>query len=278
MTMGMRIILLLRIMAVQTVTMPMVHKAVTGARLMTATIPGTRRHRIVTAIDPQKNPQHRPVKIASLKVGAAVHISAADFLPSKRDYKSLVEAAEHCKGCNLYKYATQTVFGEGQVAAMSVILVGEQPGHEEDIKGHPFVGPAGRLLDQAMTEAGLPESEVYVTNAVKHFRFDRRGNRRIHKQPTIRQIKACKPWLEAEIDLLKPAAIVCLGATAAKSLLGAQFSLTRQRGEWQSAEGNSRILATYHPSAALRAPDAALRKRIYSYIVEDLTKAAALLS
>lgn len=202
--------------------------------------------------------------------------SAADFFPPDMDYASLSAASKGCQGCDLYLNATQTVFGEGAGAA-SIVLVGEQPGNEEDIAGHPFVGPAGRLLDKALEEAGIPRDEVYVTNAVKHFKFEERGKRRIHKQPSARQIKACQPWLEAEIALVKPAAILCLGATAAKSLLGSGFALTKHRGEWQPGPGNSRVLATYHPSAALRAPDHDKREEVYRAIVEDLKRAAALL-
>ncbi|HTK83998.1 MAG TPA: UdgX family uracil-DNA binding protein [Patescibacteria group bacterium] len=202
--------------------------------------------------------------------------SAANFLPSKITYEALVKASEGCKGCELYKFATQTVFGEGATDA-SLILVGEQPGNEEDLAGHPFVGPAGKLLDKALAEAGIPRDEVYVTNAVKHFKFEERGKRRLHKQPSARNIKACRPWLEAEIELIKPEAVICLGSTAAKSLLGPSFALTKHLGEWQTGPGNIKILATYHPSAALRAPDHDQREALYKAIVSDLKKAAKLL-
>ncbi len=203
-------------------------------------------------------------------------ISAANFLPSKITYESLVKASEGCKGCELYKFATQTVFGEG-VPDASLILVGEQPGNEEDIAGHPFVGPAGKLLDKALAEVGIPRDEVYVTNAVKHFKFEERGKRRLHKQPSARNIKACRPWLEAEIELIQPEAIICMGSTAAKSLLGSSFALTKHLGEWQIGPGNIKILATYHPSAALRALDHDQRETLYKAIVSDLKKAAKLL-
>ena len=199
--------------------------------------------------------------------------SAADFLPKKITYNTLYKASKGCQGCDLYLPARQTVFGEGAIKG-SLMLVGEQPGNEEDLEGHPFIGPAGKLLNKALEDAGIPRGKVYVTNAVKHFRFEERGQKRLHKSPSARQIKACRPWLDAEISLMQPAAILCLGATAAKSLLGANFSLTRQRGQWQPGPGDSRILATYHPSAALRAPDHDKREAFYKAIVQDLKQAA----
>jgi uracil-DNA glycosylase len=202
--------------------------------------------------------------------------SAADFLPARLTYPALRKAAGGCRGCDLYLHATQTVFGEGRVKA-SLILVGEQPGNDEDLAGHPFVGPSGKLLNKALDEAGIARGDVYVTNAVKHFRFEERGKRRMHKQPSARQIKACRPWLEAEITVIKPRAVLCLGATAAKSLLGPDFSLMKHRGEWQTGPENVRVLATLHPSAALRAPDHAKRQEIYAGLVADLKKAASIL-
>ncbi len=198
--------------------------------------------------------------------------SAADFLPSYLSYNTLQQAAAKCQGCELYLNATQIVFGEGKTKA-ALMLVGEQPGNDEDLAGHPFVGAAGKLLQKAFQESGILREDIYITNAVKHFRFEERGKRRLNKQPSLHHIKACKPWLEAEIAVVKPSVILCLGAVAAKALLGSAFSLTRQRGEWQPGPGDCRILATYHPSAALRAPDSARRAEVYSAIVEDLRKA-----
>jgi DNA polymerase len=187
--------------------------------------------------------------------------------------KSLREAAAHCKGCELYKNATQTVFGEGPRRA-SIVLVGEVPGDEEDQQGHPFVGPAGRLLDDGLEAAGLARHDVYVTNAVKHFRWEPRGKRRLHKKPTARQIEACRPWLNAEILVVKPQVIVCLGATAAQAMLGPSFRITKQRGKFFQGEEAAWITATYHPSAILRAPDREDREQKRSDFVDDLRRAA----
>src|ERR687895_2815005 len=154
--------------------------------------------------------------------------SAADFIPDNPTLPRLREAAAGCRGCDLWVNATQTVFGEGPRSA-DVMLVGEQPGDQEDRQGHPFVGPAGKLLDEALVEAGIDRTDVYITNVVKHFKWVARGKRRIHKKPNLPEIRACKPWLEAEIDVVRPKAIVCLGATAAQALLGPQFRVTRQR-------------------------------------------------
>ncbi|MFO0788634.1 MAG: UdgX family uracil-DNA binding protein [Pirellulales bacterium] len=199
--------------------------------------------------------------------------SAEPFLPSRLNLKSLREAAAHCEGCDLYKNATQTVFGEGARRA-SLILVGEVPGDEEDKRGHPFVGPAGRLLDESLEAAGIDRSQVYVTNAVKHFRWEPRGKRRLHKKPSQRQIDACRPWLMAEILVVKPQMIVCLGATAAQSVLGREFRLTQQRGKFFPSDHAAWITATYHPSAILRAPDKADRDQKRGEFVHDLQLAA----
>jgi uracil-DNA glycosylase len=201
--------------------------------------------------------------------------SAADHLPKKRSYPSLCKAAEGCRGCDLYKLGTQTVFGQGPLTA-SLMLVGEQPGDEEDRQGLPFVGPAGKLLDRALAEAGVPKEKVYVTNAVKHFKFTVRGKKRMHQPPSAREITACRPWLLAEIELIRPGAVLCLGATAAKSLLGGKFSLTKHRGEWQRGPEDAKVLATFHPSAALRAPDHDQRAALYKAIVEDLRLATSI--
>jgi uracil-DNA glycosylase len=187
--------------------------------------------------------------------------------------KALRDAAEHCRGCELYKNATQTVFGEGPRRA-SMMLLGEVPGDEEDKLGRPFIGPAGRLLDDALQEAGLARDDVYVTNAVKHFRWEPRGKRRLHKKPTTRQIEACKPWLMAEILVVEPEVIVCLGATAAQSMLGREFRITRHRGKFFKSEDAAWLVATYHPSAILRAPDKADRDQKCADFTEDLLHAA----
>jgi DNA polymerase len=190
--------------------------------------------------------------------------------------KSLRRAAADCKGCDLYKHATQTVFGEGARRA-TLMLVGEVPGDEEDKAGHPFVGPAGRLLDAALDEAEVDRNSVFVTNAVKHFRWEPQGKRRLHKKPTRGQIEACKPWLHAEILVVQPPVIVCLGATAAQSLLGHQFRITRQRGKFfdpsPGANGAAAIMATHHPSSILRAPDKVDRDRKREELVDDLRRA-----
>jgi len=202
--------------------------------------------------------------------------SAADFLPPKRTLKSLREAAARCRGCDLYKHATQTVFGEGKARA-SVLLVGEQPGDREDVEGHPFVGPAGKLLHRAMDEAGLDPKDAYVTNAVKHFKYVERGKRRIHATPKVTEIRACAPWLTEEIRVVRPSVVVALGAIAAKRLLGAGFKLTQHRGEVQESAGE-RVLATVHPAAILRARDDETRHTEYARFVDDLRIAAALVA
>ena len=196
-------------------------------------------------------------------------MSAEDYLPSRRNLSALRAAARRCRGCDLYRDATQTVFGSGLRRA-KVMLVGEIPGDEEDRQGEPFVGPAGRLLDEALEEAGIRRDEAYVTNAVKHFRWEPRGKRRLHKKPGARHVEACKPWLAAEILVIEPEVIVCLGATAAQSLLGRDFRVSKQRGSFQRNGNGTPILATYHPSAILRAPDKADRQRKRDEFVADL--------
>jgi uracil-DNA glycosylase family protein len=177
--------------------------------------------------------------------------SARDFLPEKRTPESLREAATSCKGCGLYKNATQTVFGEGPSHA-DVVFVGEQPGDQEDRQGLPFVGPAGRMLDKALSEAGIPRTQVYVTNAVKHFKWIWRGKRRLHQKPSMREVTACKPWLEAEIEALRPRIVVCLGATAAQSYFGRAVPITKERGKFISDETGPLVFVTIHPSAIYR--------------------------
>jgi uracil-DNA glycosylase len=186
-------------------------------------------------------------------------------------------AAENCQACDLYAHAMQTVFGEGAPKA-SLMLVGEQPGDAEDIAGHPFVGPAGKLLDRALEEAGIDRSTVYVTNVVKHFKWEPRGKRRIHKRPNTGEIAACRPWLDTEIQLVKPRAIVCLGATAAQALLGRQFKVTAQRGIPIPSPLAPLVMATVHPSSLLRAPDDETRRRETQRFIGDLRKVARALS
>ena len=182
--------------------------------------------------------------------------TAAPWVPAQHDLMQLREAAPSCRGCDLYQHATQVVFGEGPPDS-KVVMVGEQPGDEEDVKGHPFVGPAGRLLNKAMHEAELDREKIYVTNAVKHFKFKiERGKRRIHAKPTGIEISACKPWLEAELDAIHPELVVCLGATAAQALMGRDFRITADRGKFYPHLWAKELVATVHPSAVLRAlPD-----------------------
>jgi uracil-DNA glycosylase family protein len=200
--------------------------------------------------------------------------------PGTRNGVTLAELAQEaagCTACDLYRNATQTVFGEGGEKA-ELMLVGEQPGDREDIEGEPFVGPAGRLLDDALVAAGIDRADVYVTNAVKHFKWQPRGKRRIHQKPNATEVAACKRWLEAEIDTVRPELIVCLGATAAQALLGSSFRVTKQRGEVIESLDGRRITATVHPSSILRAPDEEARHREYELFVRDLKTAAAVLS
>jgi DNA polymerase len=202
--------------------------------------------------------------------------SAEPFLPDRLSLPALRAAAQGCKGCHLFAGATQAVFGEGSPDA-EAMLVGEQPGDKEDLEGRPFVGPAGRELDQGLEAAGIERKKVYVTNAVKHFKFEQRGKRRIHQKPNAAELAACRPWLDAEIELLKPRVIVCLGATAAQSLLGRSFRVTKQRGEPIAASPLADwIVATIHPSAILRAPDD-VRQAEREAFARDLKVAASLL-
>ncbi|TMQ22727.1 MAG: UdgX family uracil-DNA binding protein [Candidatus Rokuibacteriota bacterium] len=202
--------------------------------------------------------------------------SAADFLPARKTLPALRAAAAGCRGCDLYRRGTQTVFGEGSPRPR-VMMIGEQPGHEEDLAGHPFVGPAGRLLDRALAAASIAREDVYVTNVVKHFKWEPRGKRRIHAKPNQMEIAACLPWLEAELEVVEPDAVVCLGATAAQALLGPRFRVTKQRGQWVRAPLAERVLATVHPSAILRAPDDEARHREFDRFVADLVRVRAVL-
>jgi uracil-DNA glycosylase family protein len=178
-------------------------------------------------------------------------------------------AAAGCQACDLWKLGTRTVFGEGAERA-ELMLVGEQPGDREDLAGRPFVGPAGRVLDEALEQAGIDRSGVYVTNAVKHFKWEARGKRRLHKRPDAGEVSACRPWLDKEIELVAPRMVVCLGATAAQALLGRSFRVTRQRGELFPQPAGHVVTATVHPSSILRAPDAAAREAEMAGFVEDL--------
>ena len=181
-------------------------------------------------------------------------------------------AARECTACHLYKHATQTVFGQGP-RQTPIMLVGEQPGDYEDVAGKPFVGPAGKIMDRALEEAGIDRKKVYVTNAVKHFKWEPRGKRRIHKKPNSREIAACRPWLEAELRLVKPKLLVCLGATAAQAIFGPTFRVTRERGKVLSSKLAPRVMATVHPSSLLRQPDEESREREYARFVVDLRAA-----
>jgi DNA polymerase len=202
--------------------------------------------------------------------------SAADYLPDRLSLGSLREAAAGCRGCDLWVNATQTVFGEGPRAA-EVMLVGEQPGDSEDRKGRPFVGPAGRVLDEGLELAGIDRSKTYVTNAVKHFKWQAKGKRRIHQKPSWSELAACRPWLDAEIEVLKPTVVVCLGSTAAQALLGRQFRVTRERGQLIDSDLAEHVLATVHPSSILRQPDDESRQAEMDAFVRDLKAVAAVL-
>jgi uracil-DNA glycosylase len=204
---------------------------------------------------------------------AGLRDTAAPLIPPRPSISKLQEAARGCQACPLWKTGTQTVFGEGSRHA-KVVFIGEQPGNDEDIAGKPFVGPAGKLLDKALVEAGINRDEVYVTNTVKHFKWEPQGKRRIHKKPNAREIAACRPWLDAELDLLKPEVVVCLGATAAQALLGRNFKVTQRRGEVIETEFAKRVVATVHPSSILRAPDEDARHAAYQSFVADLKKIA----
>ena len=204
----------------------------------------------------------------------AVGGGAAAFVPAGADLAGLTAAAKRCQGCPLFRDATQTVFGRGPVNAR-LVLVGEQPGDQEDLRDAPFVGPAGEVLDRALRDAGLDRDSLYVTNAVKHFKFVMRGKRRIHQTPRLSEIVACRPWVEAELALIRPATLVCLGATAARSLLGDDFRLMRDRGRVFATRWAAQTLATLHPSAVLRGEDAAAQERLYRLLTDDLRLAAA---
>jgi DNA polymerase len=205
------------------------------------------------------------------------HVSAVELVARERTLAGLRRAVHECRGCDLWRNATQAVFGEGQMHAR-VMLVGEQPGDKEDLAGHPFVGPAGRVLDEALEAAGIDRKQVYVTNAVKHFKWKARGKRRIHDKPNAAEIAACRPWLDGELRLVSPRVLVPLGATAAQALLGRSFKVTQRRGEPIEGTGLAEyVVATVHPSAILRAPDDDARRRGRLELVADLTVVGELL-
>jgi uracil-DNA glycosylase family protein len=202
---------------------------------------------------------------------------ASELIPDRPTLEKVRAAAKDCQACDLWRLGTQTVFGEGRPRA-NLMLVGEQPGDAEDLAGHPFVGPAGKLLNRALQDAGIDRADVYVTNVVKHFKWEPRGKRRIHKKPNAREIAACRPWLDIEIALVKPRAIVCLGATAAQSLLGRQFRVTAERGAFVTSPLAPLVMATVHPSSILRAPDDETRRDELKRFTADLRKVARALT
>ena len=202
--------------------------------------------------------------------------TAAPLVPANPTLENLRQAARTCRACNLWERATQTVFGEGVVKAR-VMLVGEQPGDREDLAGRPFVGPAGWLLDKALEQAGIARDEVYVTNVVKHFNWEPRGKRRIHKKPNQLQITACRPWLDSELAVVRPEVLVCLGATAAQALLGKDFRVSQQRGQMVPSPLAPFVTATVHPSSILRARDDESRHRETDLLIADLKRVAAVL-
>ena len=195
--------------------------------------------------------------------------TAADFLPDTRTLPKLREAAAGCRGCHLYEDATQTVFGAGR-GRSRVMMVGEQPGDREDREGAPFVGPAGRMLDRGLADAGIERGDLYVTNVVKHFKFVQRGKRRIHQTPVMEEIRACRPWLDAELEQVRPEILICLGVTAAKALLGPSFRVTKSRGKFVESELAPLVTATVHPSSILRARTDEEREAAYEQFVADL--------
>jgi uracil-DNA glycosylase len=203
-------------------------------------------------------------------------MTAGAYLPERLSLPALRDAVDGCRGCALWEHATQGVLGEGAQSA-ELVLVGEQPGDQEDRQGRPFVGPAGRILDQALAAAGIDRDRAYVTNAVKHFKWKERGKRRIHQKPSWTELTACRPWLEAELELVKPRVLVCLGATAAQSLLGKQFRVTRERGVPLESDLAEHVVATIHPSAVLRAPEEE-RDAELEGLVRDLKVVAGLLA
>jgi uracil-DNA glycosylase len=197
--------------------------------------------------------------------------TAAPLIPQRPTLTKLRDAAAECKACDLWKTGTQTVFGEGKPSSL-ILFIGEQPGDREDIEGRPFVGPAGGLLDKALDEAGIDRSKVYVTNVVKHFKWEPRGKRRIHKKPNAVEIRACRPWLDNELKVIKPKAIICLGSTAAQAVIGPKFKVSTQRGQFVPSDLAEFVTATVHPSSILRAPSGEARRAERARFVEDLRR------
>ena len=216
----------------------------------------------------------RPIRELGAAPDPGAWLAAAER--GRASLRSLRAAARGCRACPLWKRGTQTVFGAGP-SGSRIVLVGEQPGDREDLLGRPFVGPAGRVLEEALAAAGLERRKVYLTNAVKHFKWRPRGKRRLHEKPSPNEVRACRPWLQAELAAIAPEVVVCLGATAARSLLGPAFRVTRERGRPVPSPLAARVLATVHPSSLLRAPDAASRRRETARFVRDLAAAARLL-
>jgi DNA polymerase len=204
-------------------------------------------------------------------------MTAADFLPARQTLAAMRSAAQNCQGCELFRRATQVVFGAGPSSA-ALVLVGEVPGDQEDKQGKPFVGPAGKLLNDALAAAGIARQDVYMTNAVKHFKWEPRGKRRLHAKPKWREVTACRPWLESELRIIKPQVIVCLGATASQALLGHAFRITTQRGKKLDSSWAPCVIATWHPSAVLRAPDEAARHKLRNELFRDVKLAGRSLS
>ena len=215
--------------------------------------------------------------VASVTGRSAAEGTAAALIPERPALASLRQIARGCRACDLWQRGTQTVFGEGAARA-KVVLVGEQPGNDEDLAGRPFVGPAGKLLDRALEQARIDRRRVYVTNVVKHFKWEPRGKRRIHAKPNAGQIRACLPWLEAELTIVKPDVIVCLGATAAQALLGRAFKVSERRGQLVASRFGRPVVATVHPSAILRAPDDDARRAEMARFVDDLRRVARALA
>jgi DNA polymerase len=217
------------------------------------------------------------VDVSALRKMEQAVRSAAPFVPPAASIAELQQAARACTGCDLYRNATQTVFGQGPQTAR-LALVGEQPGDQEDLQGLPFVGPAGQVLDRALGEVGLRREELYLTNVVKHFKFVHTGKRRLHQTPQEPELLACRPWLEAELQAVQPEVLVCLGATAARAIFGPSFRLMKQRGLFLPTRWTARTLATLHPSAVLRAPEAEGQQRLYGLLKQDLISAVSALS
>ena len=218
-------------------------------------------------------PPHAHLNRVAKRIASA---SAPQLFPQAESLDELRDRAKHYEACDLWRNATQTVFGEG-TEHPKIMFVGEQPGDQEDLQGRPFVGPAGKLLDSALQESGVDREKTYITNAVKHFKWEARGKRRIHAKPTWSELRACKPWLDAELKVVRPRVLVCLGATAAQSLLGKQFRVTKERGRWLESDLAEYVTATIHPSAVLRQRDSESRHRELAAFVADLKLVASVL-